>query len=73
MTNETARSMKRNGHPIRGAVFGLLLGFFAMLDLLLVGTIRIDSVVVYLVPILGLLVGVALGSWAPFGTRSRHP
>ncbi len=55
----------RRGHPVRGAVFGLLFGLFVMLDLLLIGTIKLDSVMVYVVPVLGLLLGTGLGAWAP--------
>ncbi len=61
----------RTGHPIRGAIFGLLLGSFVMLDLLLTGVLALDSVMVYVVPVLGLLVGIGLGAWAPIRLGPR--
>lgn len=60
---------KRRGRPILGAIAGFLLGAFVWLDLVLFGVIPFDSVSVWLFPILGLVVGIALAVWAPFGRR----
>ncbi len=61
----------RGGHPIRGAIFGLLFGLFLTLDLALLGTLPIDSVLLYVVPVLGLIAGAGLGSWAPVRPTRR--
>lgn len=62
---QTTPSGGGGGHPVMGAIFGLLLGVFLGMDLLLAGAFRVDSVMLYLLPLLGLLAGVGLGLWAP--------
>jgi len=65
----SAPPTKRRGRPILGAIAGFLLGAFVWIDLVLFGVIPFDSVSVWFFPVLGLIVGIALAMWAPFGRR----
>ena len=62
--------MKRRGHPIRGAIAGLFFGMFISLDLVIFGVVALDADVLAVLPLLGLIAGVALGVMAPMGRRS---
>lgn len=61
------------GHPVLGVVTGLLFGIFVALDLIFFGVMASDSILVLLLPLLGLLLGVGLAAWAPLGGRHREP
>lgn len=61
--------MQRRGKPVRGAIFGTLFGLFLGLDLLLLGVVPSDSAAITVLPVLGLLGGLALGITAPLGGR----
>lgn len=50
------------GRIIGTAVVGMLLLFFVALDLVLFGVIPLNSVVVTLLPVVGLIAGGALGA-----------
>lgn len=65
-TSTTTRSGPR-GRPVLGAIAGLLFGFFVALDLVLLGTIPLSSLLLVVLPILGLVGGTALGRWSPIG------
>ena len=62
--------MKAHGRPVLGAINGFFLGLFVALDLLFFGVVRLDSVVITILPIAGIVVGIVLGFWGPLG-RSR--
>ncbi|HEX4492214.1 MAG TPA: hypothetical protein VH914_13480 [Acidimicrobiia bacterium] len=64
--------MKARGRPILGAVNGLFLGLFVSLDLLFFGVIRLDSVVITIVVVAGIVSGFALGWWGPLARRDRN-
>jgi len=55
------------GRPVRGFIGGLLLGIFVYIDLALSGVVKVESVVLTIVPIALLVVGLLLGLWAPIG------
>ncbi len=57
------------GHPIIGAVFGLILGIFVTLDLTLAGVVRLDSSMLWVLAPVGLVGGLLLGLWAPIRRR----
>jgi hypothetical protein len=59
--------VKYRGRPVLAAICGFLLGVFLALDLVLFGIVQLDNIIVTLLPIIGLVVGVALAIWAPFG------
>jgi hypothetical protein len=62
--------MRAQGRPVLGAINGLFLGLFVAADLLFFGVVQLDSVVITILPIAGIVVGIALGFWGPLG-RSR--
>ena len=64
--------MKKKGRPIRGAIAGLFFGLFVSLDLVIFGVVALDAAVLAVVPILGLIAGIALGVTAPLGRRSSE-
>lgn len=61
--------MKRRGRPILGAVTGFFTGLFLALTLLAFGVIPLDSILLTLLPILGLVVVFAVAMWAPLGGK----
>ncbi len=61
--------MKQRGRPVRGLIGGFLLGIFLDLDLALAGIVKLDSVVLTILPIVLLVVGLLLGLWAPLGRK----
>jgi hypothetical protein len=64
--------MRSRGRPVRGAFSGFFTGLFVAIDLMFFGSITTDSVLVTALPVGGLVLGFALGLWAPFG-RMRTP
>jgi hypothetical protein len=62
--------MRARGRPVLGAINGFFLGLFVAFDLLFFGVLQLDSVVITILPILGIVVGIALGYWAPLN-RSK--
>lgn len=60
-----------NGHPALGAFAGLLLGVFLAVDLLLANVIRLDSALVVVLPVAGLVLGVVLGWFGPLAFLRR--
>ena len=63
---------KQRGRPIMAAIFGFLTGFFGAITLLAFGVIPLESVLVTLLPVVGLVVAFAIAMWAPLG-RSNAP
>ena len=61
----------RRGRPLLGAFAGLFLGLFVALDLILFGVLPLESGLVWLFAVAGIVLGVALGVWAPFGRGSN--
>jgi hypothetical protein len=52
-------------HPVVGAISGLFLGLFAVVDLMLGAVTYPTSFLLFGLPIIGVVVGLALGLWAP--------
>lgn len=62
--------MKQRGRPVRGAIAGLFFGLFVSLDLVIFGVAALDSNLLVLFPVLGLVGGIALGLTAPLHRRT---
>jgi hypothetical protein len=58
------------GRPVRGAISGFFSGLFIAIDLMFLGAIHTDSPLITVLPLVGLVLGLALGWWAPVG-RAR--
>lgn len=67
----TATSAPQRGRPILGAFAGLFLGAFIALDLILFGVLPLESGLVWVIAVAGIVLGVALGVWAPFGRGAK--
>lgn len=57
--------MKARGRPILGGFAGLLFGLFLAVELLALGTLALDSMLLALLPVLFLIVGVVWAIAAP--------
>jgi hypothetical protein len=51
---------RRRGRPVLGAICGFLLGLFIGLDLLLFGVLPLNSIVLTILPFVGLVAGFFL-------------
>jgi len=63
--------MSNHGHPAIAALCGLMFGVFLAVDLLLLGTMRLDNALVVIMPLISLIVGVSLGWLAPLKMLRR--
>lgn len=62
------------GHPILGFFAGLLFGACLAITLVLAGVLKLNSIVVSVLPVAGVVYGLLLASWAPFGRgRAEGP
>jgi hypothetical protein len=57
------------GRPVRGFFAGLLLGILIDIDLAFSGAVQLDSVWLTILPIALIVIGLALGFWAPIGRK----
>ena len=55
------------GHPILGIISGFLFGLFLGIALFLYGVIPLSSSWLWILPLLGILLGLIMAAWAPFG------
>jgi hypothetical protein len=55
------------GHPILGVTTGFLFGLFLGITLFLFGVIPLSSDWLWILPLLGILLGLIMAAWAPFG------
>ena len=55
------------GKPVLGAISGFMFGLFLGISLFLWGVIPLHSMLIWILPILGVILGLAMASWAPFG------
>lgn len=55
---------------ILGPIFGFLLGIFLAVDFIIFGVIAFDSVLVVVLPVVGLLLGGVLAFTSPLGKTS---
>jgi hypothetical protein len=63
----------RRGRPVLGAIAGLFLGAFVALDLMMFKVRTLDDLSVIGLPAIGLVLGIVLALWAPFGRRQPSP
>ncbi len=60
------------GRPILGVITGFLFGLFLGITLFLYGMIPLSSDMLWILPLLGILLGLIMAAWAPFG-KSTEP
>lgn len=61
------------GKPFLGMVSGFFFGLFGGLTLFLFGTIPLDSHLLWILPIVGIVFGLFMATWAPFGKGAPQP
>ena len=64
---------KPKGHPILGAISGLLFGLFLSVTLTVYASVPFDSVIYIILLAAGLVVGVAMGWTGPFRRHRKRP
>jgi hypothetical protein len=57
------------GRPVLGGIMGFLFVFFIALDLLVLGIIPLNSALVTILPIVGIVVGLVWAKFAPVPRR----
>ena len=57
------------GHPVLGGICGFLFGLFLAVTLVLADVLALNSVLVTLLPFLGIAYGLVLAWLAPFGRK----
>ena len=62
--------MNAQGKPVLGAFAGLFLGLFVWLDLMVLGVIGLDSVMFWVLPIVGVVLGIGLGMAGPLRRKT---
>jgi len=61
--------MRFKGHPVKGAIFGFLFFLFVALDLLLFGVIPLNSALITVLPIVGIVLGLLWAMIAPLSAK----
>src|SRR4051812_27951737 len=59
--------MKTKGRPILAAFAGFFFGLSVSILLLVSGSVKLDSMILAILPILFLVLGLIWGMWAPLG------
>lgn len=56
------------GRPVLGTITGFLFGLFLGPTLWLWGVIPFHSPLMWILPLVGIVLGLLMAAWAPFGT-----
>ena len=59
------------GRPILGVISGFMFGLFLGISLFLWGVIPFHSPAMWILPIVGIVLGLIMAAWAPFGRGSK--
>ena len=63
--------MKARGRPVLGGFAGFFFFLFLAIDLLAFGVIPVNSPLITLLPVLGIVLGIVWAFWAPLGSRGN--
>ena len=58
------------GRPVLGFISGLLFGLFMALVLQQFGIMPLNTLSVIGLPVIGIILGLGMAAWAPFGKRT---
>jgi hypothetical protein len=58
------------GHPILGVISGFFFGLFLGATLFMFGFIPLHSPLLWILPLVGIVLGLLMAAWAPFGSGS---
>jgi len=56
------------GRPVLGIISGFLFGLFGGITLFLYGVIPLASPLLWILPLVGIVLGLFMAAWAPFGS-----
>lgn len=59
------------GHPVLGAISGFMFGLFLPIALFFWGVIPLHSPAFWIAPLVGIVFGMIMAAWAPFGSGSE--
>ena len=59
------------GRPFLGVISGFFFGLFGGITLFLFGIIPLDSHLLWILPIIGIVLGLLMATWAPFRSGSK--
>ena len=62
-----------HGRPVLGAISGFLFGLSAAVALFLYGVVPSSSIWLVVLPFLGMVLGLVMAWWAPFGSSDHGP
>jgi hypothetical protein len=65
--------MKFKGRPVMGAIFGFLFFLFIALDLLFFGVIALNSALITILPLVGIVLGLVWAMLGPLSGRGGTP
>ena len=65
--------MRFKGRPVMGAIFGFLFFLFIALDLLFFGVIALDSALLTILPLVGIVLGLVWAMLGPLPARGQQP
>ena len=60
------------GRPILGVISGFFFGLFLGITLWLFGALPLNSDLLLILPLLGIVLGLVMAWWAPFGKTSSE-
>jgi hypothetical protein len=60
------------GRPVAGALFGFFCFLFIALDLLFFGVVPLNSAVITILPVVGIVFGLVWAKFAPLGGRASN-
>lgn len=60
------------GRPILGIISGFLFGLFGGMTLFLYGVIPLASQLLWILPLVGIVLGLFMAAWAPFGSGKKE-
>lgn len=58
------------GRPVLGVISGFMFGLFLGPTLFMWGVIPLHSDLMWILPIVGILLGLGMAWWAPFGRKT---
>ncbi len=59
------------GRPILGIIAGFMFGLFLGITLVLYGVIPLHSDLPWILPLVGIVLGLLFAAWAPFGNGAE--
>jgi hypothetical protein len=65
--------MTFKGRPVMGAIFGFLFFLFVALDLLFFGVIPLNSPVITILPLIGIVFGLVWAMLGPLPGKGEQP